>query len=109
MEWVLTPKQQNKENLPKIVDSVIMMLSTIIFMKEGPKMEKFQYIAIVRTNSETNIYGFYSKRVLHTATSSWMNWGYAVEVMDMSVYKYSDRYEIFRQFKEVIDYKGGTR
>lgn len=73
-------------------------------------MEDFKYIAIRRrTESDVTIYGFYSKRVLHTATSSWMNWGYSVEVMDMSVYKYLDCYKELRNTKEVIDYTGGRR
>lgn len=70
-------------------------------------MEDFKYVAIIRAESEVAVYGFYSKRVMHTATSSWMYWGYAVEVMDMGIYKYSDRYSELRETKEVIDYKGG--
>lgn len=72
-------------------------------------MEDFKYIAIVRAKDETTVYGFYSKRVMFTVASNLMNFAYAIEIMDMSVYKYSDKYAVLREFKEVIDYKGGRR
>ena len=72
-------------------------------------MEDFKYIAIVRAKSETTVYGFYSKRVMLTVASNLMNFAYAIEIMDMSVYKYSDKYAVLRESKEVIDYKGGIR